>query len=148
MEYNSKRNMYLDFRECGPISIFICFPSASYIVLTCTAKGQMIPGGWAELDTADIGLGFNTGHRVVKVGRPQLHWKSNNANVNPLWTAWVSPGVIWKPHIACHWGEGFQTVVRLPEVPREWICWGSWAYKPRNNNRLSKIKPYCCGTIY
>lgn len=29
---------------------------------TCTAEGQMIPGGWTEFNTADIGFGLYAGH--------------------------------------------------------------------------------------
>ena len=43
---------------------------------TCTAKSQMIPRRWAELHTADVCFGLDAGHRVVQVGRPQLHWKN------------------------------------------------------------------------
>lgn len=46
--------------------------------LTCTAKGQMVPGGRAEFHTADIGFGLDAGHWVIKIGRPQLHWNTTN----------------------------------------------------------------------
>lgn len=42
----------------------------SRLNLTCTAKGQMIPGGWTEFNTADISFGLDAGYRVVKVGGP------------------------------------------------------------------------------
>lgn len=42
----------------------------SRLNLTCTAKGQMIPGRWTEFNTADISFGLDAGYRVVKVGGP------------------------------------------------------------------------------
>lgn len=43
---------------------------ASGLRLTCTAKGQVIPGGGAELHAADVSFGLDASHRVVQVGGP------------------------------------------------------------------------------
>ena len=36
-------------------------------------EGEMVTGVWIELDTADVRLGLQTGHRVRHVGGPELH---------------------------------------------------------------------------